>query len=151
MKFLGSGLASVLLVAWVGGLWAIGYIAAPSLFAHLADKELAGNLAGNLFKWIAYVGMTAGAYLLIYRLGQDGLTALKGGFFWAVLAMLALTLAQRYGFQPVMQSLKEQALPRAVMESAFRSRFVAWHGISSIVYLMQSLIGLWLVARSKLA
>ena len=151
MKFLAGGLASVLLVAWVGGLWAIGYIAAPNLFAHLADKQLAGNLAGGLFKWIAYVGLVAGVYLLIYRLGQDGLTALKGGFFWAVLVMLALTLAQRYGFQPIMESLKEQALPRAVMESAFRNRFVAWHGISSIVYLIQSLLGLWLVARAKLA
>lgn len=151
MKFLGSGLASVLLVAWVGGLWAIGYIAAPSLFAHLADKELAGNLAGELFKWIAYVGIVAGIYLLIYRLGQDGLTSLKGGFFWVVLLMLAMTLLQRFGFQPVMESLKEQALPRAVMESAFRSRFVAWHGISSIVYLIQSLLGLWLVARARLA
>ena len=151
MKFLGSGLASVLLVAWVGGLWAIGYIAAPTLFTHLADKQLAGNLAGALFQWIAYVGIIAGVYLLIYRLGQEGFAALKGGFFWAVLLMLAMTLVQRYGFQPIMESLKEQALPSAVMESAFRSRFAAWHGISSIVYLIQSVIGLWLVARAKLA
>jgi len=33
-----------------------------------------------------------------------------------------------------------------VMESALRSRFMAWHGVSSIVYLIESLLGLWLVA-----
>ncbi len=151
MKFLGTGLASVLLVAWVGGLWAIGYIAAPSLFASLADKQLAGNLAGGFFKWIAYVGMVAGVYLLIFRLGRDGMAALKTGFFWAVLLMLVMTLVQHFGFQPMLEGLKKQALPSAVMESAFRSRFVAWHGISSIVYLIQSVLGLWLVARAKLA
>jgi hypothetical protein len=31
------------------------------------------------------------------------------------------------------------------MESALRDRFVAWHGVSSVVYLIQSLLGLLLV------
>ena len=37
------------LTAWVGALWAIGYIAAPLLFAHLADRATAGSLAGSMF------------------------------------------------------------------------------------------------------
>ena len=31
----------ILLTAWVGGLWAIGYIAAPTLFATLDDRAMA--------------------------------------------------------------------------------------------------------------
>lgn len=149
MKNIADGLAAVLLVAWVGGLWAIGYIAAPTLFAELSDRQLAGNLAGELFKWIAWVGIVAGSYLLVYRLGKYGFPALKQSYFWIVLVMLLLVLGQHFGIQPVMQALKDQAMPQAVMESAFRSRFAAWHGISSVVYLIVSLLGLVLVWRYR--
>lgn len=149
MKSFLDSLAAVLLVAWVGGLWAIGYIAAPTLFAELSDRQLAGNLAGELFKWIAWVGIVAGSYLLVHRLGRQGLPAFKQSYFWIVLAMLLLVLGQQFGIQPVMQALKDQAMPQAVMESAFRSRFAAWHGISSVVYLIESLLGLVLVWRYR--
>jgi hypothetical protein len=152
MKRIANGLASLLLVFWVGGMWAIGYIAAPTLFSNLPDNhQLAGNLAGALFKWIAWVGIAAGLYLLVFRLGRDGLQALKQSFFWIVLIMLLLTLGQHFGIQPIMQALKEQALPKAVMESAFKSRFAAWHGVSSVIYLMESLLGAWLIWRQGLA
>jgi uncharacterized membrane protein len=149
MKSFADGLASLLLVLWVGGLWAIGYIAAPTLFAELSDRQLAGNLAGELFKWIAWVGIVSGVYLLIFRLGRLGFQTLKQAYFWIVLAMLLLTLGQHFGIQPVMQALKDQAMPQAVMESAFRSRFAAWHGVSSVVYLIESLLGLILVWRYR--
>ncbi len=149
MKNFADGLASVLMVLWIGGLWAIGYIAAPTLFAELSDRQLAGNLAGELFKWIAWTGIVAGAYLLVFRLGRQGFQALKQAYFWIVLAMLLLTLGQHFGIQPVMQALKDQAMPQAVMESAFRSRFAAWHGVSSVVYLIESVLGLILVWRYR--
>lgn len=149
MKSVLDSVAAVLLVAWVGGLWAIGYIAAPTLFAELPDRQLAGRLAGELFRWIAWVGIVAGSYLLVHRLGKQGFQALKQGFFWIVLVMLLLVLGSHFGIQPVMQALKDQAMPQAVMESAFRSRFAAWHGVSSIVYLIESLLGLILVWRYR--
>jgi hypothetical protein len=149
MKALPERLAAVLLVLWVGGLWSIGYIAAPTLFAELADRQLAGNLAGKLFTGMAWVGISAGAYLLVFHLGKHGFQALKQAAFWIVLVMLVLTLGQQFGIQPVMQALKDQAMPQAVMESAFRNRFAAWHGVSSIVYLIQSLLGLILVWRYR--
>ncbi len=149
MKNFADGLASILLVLWVGGLWAIGYIAAPTLFAELSDRQLAGNLAGELFKWTAWIGIVAGVYLLVFRLGRQGFQALKQAYFWIVLLMLLLTLGQHFGIQPVMQALKDQAMPQAVMESAFRSRFAAWHGVSSVVYLLESVLGLILVWRSR--
>jgi uncharacterized membrane protein len=149
MKSFADSLAAALLVLWVGGLWAIGYIAAPTLFAELGDRQLAGNVAGQLFRWIAWVGIVAGSYLLVHRLGRDGFQALKQAYFWIVLAMLLLVLGGHFGIQPVMQALKDQALPQAVMESAFRSRFAAWHGVSSIVYLIESLLGLVLIWRYR--
>lgn len=146
-----EGAASIVLVAWVGSLWAIGYIAAPVLFASLPDKQLAGMLAGRLFEIGAWVGMAAAVYLLGYRLLREGASALKTGFFWLVLIMLLFTAASHFGIAPIMQSLKDQAMPQAVMQSMFADRFARWHGISSIVYLVNSVLGLVLVWRAGCA
>ena len=140
-------LARIAVTVWVGGLWAIGYIAAPVLFLRLTDKQLAGNLAGSMFTIIAIVGMVCGFYLLIQRLAQYGGAALKQAFFWAALVMLLFTLGIYFGIQPIMEGLKEQALPKAVMQSVFSDRFARWHGISSIVYLIESLLGLVLLFK----
>lgn len=151
MRRFWDGLAGTLLVLWIGGLWAIGYIAAPTLFGNLGDKSLAGVLAGKLFEVMAWIGIVAAAYLLIYRIARDGGAALKTLFFWVVVAMLALTLIGEFGIQPILQGLKDQAMPRAVMESVFADRFRHWHGVSSILYLLQSGLGLLLVWRAGLA
>lgn len=152
MKRFWDGLAGALLALWVGGAWAVGYLVAPTLFGELAhDKQLAGALAGVMFGRMAWIGIAAGAYLLLHRIARQGGGALKTGFFWLVAAMLALTLAGEFGVQPILQSLKDQALPRAVMESVFADRFRAWHGVSSILYLVNSLLGLALVWRSGAA
>jgi hypothetical protein len=147
MRRIWDGLAGTMLVLWIGGMWAIGYVAAPVLFASLDDKRQAGMLAGNLFEPMAWIGIAAAAYLLIHRVAIDGVAALKTLFFWIVVLMLLLTLAGHFGIQPIMQSLKDQAMPHAVMQSVFADRFARWHGISSILYLIQSALGLLLVWR----
>lgn len=149
MNRFGDKLAFIAITLWVGALWAIGYLAAPVLFSALADKSMAGMLAGKMFTIVAYIGMVCGFYLLIHRLAGFGSGALTQGFFWATLMMLLLAIAGHFGIQPILESLKSQALPKEVMESMFRDRFARWHGISSIVYLMQSLLGLVLVMAPR--
>lgn len=149
MKNLPDLLANWLLALWVGGTWAIGYLAAPVLFYNLDDKMLAGQLAGEMFKWMAYFGMAAAGYLLIFRLSRFGGTAFKQAFFWIALFMLLIVLAGRFGIQPILEQLKDQALPQDVMQSLVRDRFQAWHGVSSVLYLIQSLLGLALLAKAK--
>lgn len=151
MRRFWDGLAGTVLVLWIGGIWAIGYIAAPVLFASLGDKQLAGLLAGKLFGVIAWVGIASAVYLLLYRFVRDGASALKTLFFWIIVVMLALTLAGHFGIQPILQGLKDQAMPQAVMQSVFSDRFQRWHGVSSIVYLIESVLGLILVWRANLA
>lgn len=152
MRRFWDGLASVMLVLWVGGAWAVGYLVAPSLFYELPhDKMLAGNLAGVLFERMAWIGIAAGAYLLVHRFARLGGAAFKSAFFWLVAAMLALTLISQFGVSPILQSLKDQALPLAVMESVFADRFRTWHGVSSILSLVISALGALLVWRSGAA
>lgn len=139
---------------WVGGLWAIGYLVAPLLFHSLPeDRVLAGLLAGKMFTAIGWVGIVCGVWLLFDRIWQNGARGLRGVVFWLLLLMWLLTLAQQFGIQPIMEQLKADALAdgvtKDVMESLFRDRFETWHGVSSIVYLVESLLGLVLVAKTR--
>ena len=146
-----SGINGLILVIWLGSLFTLGAIAAPVLFNALEDKQLAGMLAGKMFAVGAWVGLISGIYLLIYCFVRDGARALKTWFFWLVLIMWLLTLAGHFGIQPILQNLKNQALPLAVMQSVFADRFSQWHGISRILWIIQAGLGVILVWRSGLA
>lgn len=145
MSKLADALYHLAITLWVGALFAIGYLAAPTLFAQLTDRALAGSLAGEMFKWVAWLGIACGAYLLLFLVGRRGFGAFRSSVFWLVLAMLGLTVAGYFGIQPILAQLKADALPRQVMESALRDRFATWHGISSGLYLLESLLGAALV------
>jgi hypothetical protein len=152
MKVLTEAVYAVALTLWTGGQWAIGYIVAPALFYTLEDRAQAGALAGRLFTLIAYVGIACASYLLLFRLARFGGAGLKHGVFWVVLIMLLLVIAGEFGVQPILAGLKDQALPKGVMESVFRDRFAAWHGVASVLYLIQSALGVllvWMHARSS--
>ena len=148
-KLFTGTLSSIVITLWVGSLWAIGGIAATTLFKTLDDKQLAGLLAGKMFTVTAYVGLACGLYLMLARLFQDGLNAFKQWFLWIVIAMIALTLIGHFGVQPIIQKLKMEGGAVAVMQSVAADRFARWHGIASILYLMQSLLGLALVAKQR--
>lgn len=145
MKFLADALYAIALTLWVGGIWAIGYIVAPTLFYTLTDRALAGMLAGKLFTLIAWIGIGCAGYLLLFRLVRFGGGCFRQGIFWVVLIMLALTLAGEFGVQPILESLKSRALPKEVMESVFRDRFTTWHGVASGLYVIESVLGVLLV------
>ncbi len=128
----------ILLTLWVGGLWTVGYLVAPVLFANLDDRALAGTLAGTLFRILGWIGLVAGALLLAAnQMRQPGL---RGNWRALVLlAMLALVAAGQFGLAPVIAALREAGL-------ADGSRFALLHGIASVLYLATSLLGLALVA-----
>ena len=142
-------LALVFITAWVGALWAIGYLAAPTLFYTLQDRQMAGMVAGKMFALVAYVGLASAFYLLVHRIVRCGTAALKQAFFWAALAMLLLTLAGHFGIQPILASLKAQAMPADVMHSLFADRFRTWHGVASIAYMLESLLGVVLILKAR--
>ena len=113
------------------------------------NSQLAGSLAGKLFTIVSYIGMANASYLLIQRLLDYGTGALKQSFFWAVIAMLLLVLAGHFGIQPLLAQLKTNALPNDVMHSVFADRFGKWHGIASVAYLVECLLGFVLVLKAR--
>lgn len=145
MRKLADALQAVAATLWVGGLWVVGFVVAPVLFSTLPDRAMAGLLAGKLFGLIAWIGIGCALYLLLFRWARYGAAAFRQGVLWLLLMMLLLACAGEFGVQPVMAALKDQALPKQVMESVFRDRFAVWHGVSSGLYVIQSLLGIALV------
>lgn len=141
-------LSLIIITLWAGALWTTG-ISAYVLFDSLQDKQMAGMLAGKLFTVVSYIGMASAFYLLIQRLVQDGTAALKQAFFWSVFLMLLLILAGHFGIQPILAGLKAQALPADVMQSVFADRFRTWHGVASVAYLLECLLALVMVLKSR--
>jgi hypothetical protein len=140
-----EALHALAVTLWAGALWAIGLLTAPALFQMIADRTLAGSIAGRLFLYVALIGIACGVYLVIFRLARFGTHATRQGFFWVVVVLLVLTLVGQFGVQPILAALKQQAGAQAVMESVFRDRFAAWHGVASVLYVIQCVLALPLV------
>lgn len=147
MKKYFKGLSIVMTSIWMGGMWAVGYIVAPVLFQSLQDKVLAGMLAGKLFAAMAYVGIVCATYLMLYLIKTHGKAVMKQQLFFITLVLLLLVLLGQYGLQPILAEIKIQALPQYVMDSVYADRFKFWHGAASILYLVQSLLGVGLLLR----
>lgn len=147
MKNIAQVTANLSATAWVGSLWAVGYLAVPTLFYAQPDKQLAGLLAGQMFVKSGYLGLVCAAYLLWFDFHRYGASAYRQATFRIALAMAAIALLIQFGIQPEMNALKAQALPLDVMGSDLAGRFRMLHGISSIAYLIESLLGLVLIAK----
>jgi hypothetical protein len=150
MKFLPNHIATLAITLWVGGLWAIGYLAVPTLFYTQTDRQLAGILAGSMFETLGYVGIVCGLYLVLHRWFTVATQIWRDFQSIVVLAMLTITLVMQFYIQPLMGELKLQVLPLEIMHSALATQFKMWHGISSILYLIESLLGAWLVILKQL-
>jgi hypothetical protein len=148
MKNLPNHLASLAITLWVGGLWIIGYLVVPTLFSAQSDRQLAGMLAGKMFETMGYVGILCGTYLLLHRWLAVRKQVPRDVSAWLIIVMLCITLLTQFTIQPLMADLKVKALPLELMQSALANQFKMWHGISSILYLIESLLGAWLVMRS---
>ena len=128
----------ILLTLWVGALWTIGYIVAPALFANLEDRALAGTLAGLMFELVAYIGIVCGALLLVFN--QLRRSERRRNWRAAVLLlMLLLVCVGQFVLAPAIGELR-------VAEVTDSRAFANLHAAASVLYLINSLLGLALVA-----
>jgi len=140
---------------WAGSLWTTGYLVAPTLFATLADRLQAGTIAGNVFRTEAWVSLACGAILLLL-LSASPVDESEHGIMRKVrssrsktaiiiAAMLLCTAVSHFGLQPVMAALRNGGLA----DEAARNEFGVLHAVSSGIFLVQSLLAVWLVVRNK--
>lgn len=134
-------------VLWVGSLWTVGYIVAPTLFATLEDRALAGSIAGRLFRVEAWVSLVCAAILVLLMLRDKAAQPNLRACLILAGAMLACTLIGYFGLQPFMAALREG--PGGLASDAARAKFGMLHGASSAIYLVQSALGAWLVLKIR--
>ena len=140
-----------LLVAllWVGSLWTVGYVVAPTLFATLADRVLAGTVAGSLFRVEAWLSLACALVLSVLLWRALAGEAMERRLLLRLTAGMALcTLIGYFALQPFMAALREAAAG-GVMQSAAKMQFGFLHGAASGIYLIQSLLGGWLTLKIR--
>ena len=120
-------------------------LSANILFKTIDDSQLAGHVAGHLFKAVSYIGLVSGGFLLIQRLVEKGIASFKQYDVRIIVAMILLILLGYFGVQAHLTQLKIDAYPQNVMQSEYASAFSVWHGISGIIYLVECLLGMALI------
>ncbi|MGD8575541.1 MAG: DUF4149 domain-containing protein [Thiohalophilus sp.] len=132
----------IALTLWVGGMWITGYLVAPMLFSVLEDRALAGMLAGRMFTAMSYVGLVCVGLLLVGHFTRSWHDGWRQWRRWVLLLMLLIILTGEFVLQPMMAELKQAGLNEG---SVAQQRFGMLHGISSTLFLINSLAGLALV------
>lgn len=129
----------ILLTLWVGGMWIVGYVVVPVLFKML-DRQLAGNVAGQLFTIMSFIGLVCGILLLAGMLYRHGFADWLQWRVLVLIGMLVIVIIGQFILQPMMAELKAAGLAG---EAA--TQFGRLHGVSSILFMINSLAGLALV------
>lgn len=145
------------LAFWVGGLAALGAIAAPTLFASLAShdptggRELAGVVFGLIFMHFQYAAWAAGAVLLL-SLGLRALLGPRPRRFklriWVGVGMLVASMVTVLLITPRIEAIRTSVTgPVAALpdQDPRKVAFGRWHGLSSGLMLVTILSGLGLL------
>ena len=148
MRRYGEKLSSLLLTMWVGGLWVVGYLVVPVLFSSL-DRMLAGAVAGKLFELIAWLGLLVSALLLLFSVHSQRRLMWQAPVIWLLCSMACLTALQLFLIQPEIARMKLLAVQSAPELGPGSAIFARWHAGASLVYLLQSLLGIGLVLWSE--
>lgn len=137
---------------WVGSFIVLGFLVVPQLFTTLGDRQVAGLIAASLFKTQAYLGVFLGIFLIVMAnyLVRQGLVRFRS-LRWIVLGMLTCALSAAFILIPWMNALREQALylGLSVRESTHAVLFTRLHGVSSAIYMLETILGLALVWKSS--
>jgi hypothetical protein len=150
-SYLGAQRIFILIAGlWVGSILTVGYLVAPAIFSTMTDRQVAGMVAGSIFRLEAYLSMIVciGLMVLANLLVNRSLHQFKI-IRWLLLAMLFCSVAAAFVFIPWMNALRDNALAQGmpVMLSPSAILFGRLHGASSILFMIQSVLGIFLVWR----
>ncbi len=135
-----AGLRLLVVTLWAGSLWTIGYMVAPTLFATLHDRVLAGVIAGSMFTTGAWVSMACGALTIaLLAVSKDVTDERRKTLYIIAGAMLLCLLLSHFGLRPMMAELKE---------AGDKAKFGMLHGVSMVLYLIQAVLAVFLVAKN---
>ncbi|MEW6761228.1 MAG: DUF4149 domain-containing protein [Pseudomonadota bacterium] len=144
-----AGARLLVAVLWAGALWALGYIAAPAVFAAVPSL-VAGDVVAQLLTRLGWVSIACAALMLVLvRVSPDLDAGRKRFLNLLVLAMLACALVMWAGLQPAMAQLRELAGPNGVRASPYWTQFAIMHGVSQLFHVIESVLAAVLVLKSR--
>jgi hypothetical protein len=118
---------------WWGSLTAIGFVAVPLLFAHLATPADAGRMAAKLFTAQTWISVACGVLLLMSSRAGDEAVRMdwaRGALMFVIAGLLFALLAE-FAIAPRIVARENPAL---------------WHGAGTALYGLQwvcALIVVW--------
>ena len=109
----------VILVLWAGSLWSVLWVTATA-FKFEPDRHVAGLIAGRLFSIETYLALGFAALALLLP-GRNR-------YYWAYFAAAVLAMNE-WILRRAMSLAQAQG-------TAAGLGFVAWHGVSAVLYLI---------------
>ena len=128
----------ILETLWIGALWFAGYVAAPAAFAVLDSRADAGELAGALFTRVALITVVAGLALWAFPPARSTVRLYRT----VAGAIVVLVAANEWLIRPWMNAAR-------LADGAPGPEFGMRHGVSAVIYLLASLLGVLLIALRK--
>lgn len=151
----GERIYVVALALLVGAQVAVGYLVAPALFAVVPERVQAGTIAGEVFARLGWLSVLVLPLLIALQdwLQRAGAAPRPAWPLRLVLpAMLLLTLAGHLWLRPWIIAVRSQIAVQGGFEHAaagLRAQFGALHGASSLVFLLVSLLGIFMLSRLR--
>jgi hypothetical protein len=145
------------LIVWLGGLIFFAFVVAPTAFAVLPTRHLAGNVVTRSINGLHWIGIISGLVFLATSLLYSQLTRGTPHLFAArnlvLVLMLALTLVSQFGIIPRMDTLRASIgeIDSVPPDNPVRMQFDALHVWSTRVeggVLLLGLAVVYLVAYS---
>ena len=136
---------------WVGGFITVGFLVVPVLFSAIGDRQIAGMIAADLFKLSAYICVGACGFLMVManhlvKTGNHSYRLVR----WILLLMLVCGVLAAFIIIPWMNGIRFQALQMglSVRETTSATLFSSLHQLSSVIFMIQSILGIGLVWRA---
>lgn len=136
---------------WVGMMVTVGLVVPLTIFNYLTDKQVAGMIAGEIFKNASFINIFLTLILLIFAniLVKRQLNEFRI-IRWLLLVIILVTLIGTLVIQPWMVEIRETALIGGfpVMQSSQANMFRLLHGVSSGMFIFELILGLIVFWRS---
>jgi hypothetical protein len=145
------------LVVWLGGLIFFSFVVAPSAFAVLPTRHMAGSLVSRSLSLLHWMGIVSGLVFLVASLLYSRVTTGSAHLFAArhllIVVMLVLTCASQFGISPRMARLRATVgeIDRVPLNDPARVQFNALHVWSTRLegsVLLAGLVVAYLTAQS---
>jgi len=132
-----SRVEGLVAIIWAGVLWTVCGVVAPTLFAVLDDRELAGRLAGTFFEIGAWLGLAAGGLLALAQFARRRWRPDRWLIAWIGAAAL-LPIGTEALLGPLM---------KAARSGATATSFAALHGMAAVAFALACVALLGVVLR----